>query len=120
MHKKIIYFKIIEFPHNANNIFIAIMNIIKEYLCESKIHSFMFDNASVNNVVIDKLYRVLQSNFGGYLFHIRCVSHIFNLIVQDGLKHMKDEIQRIRNVLVYIMISPSRIQAFEEFCTEMG
>ena len=120
MHKKIIAFKIVEYPHNANTIFNAIMLIIKEYKCESKIRSFTFDNASVNKVVIDKLYRVLQPDFGGYLFHIRCVCHIFNLIVQDGLKHVKDEISRIRNALTYITITPSRKQAFEEFCEQAG
>ena len=120
MHKKIIAFKIVEYPHNANTIFNAIMLIIKEYKCESKIRSFTFDNASVNKVVIDKLHRVLQPDFGGYLFHIRCVCHIFNLIVQDGLKHVKDEISRIRNALTYITITPSRKQAFEEFCEQVG
>ena len=92
------------------------MLIIREYKCESKIRSFTFDNASVNKVVIDKLHRILQPDFGGYLFHIRCVCHIFNLIVQDGLKHVKDEINRIRNALIYITITPSRKQVFEEFC----
>lgn len=81
MHKKIITFKTIEYSHNVTNIFSAIMNIIREYKCESKIRSFTFDNANVNKSVIDKLHRVLQPNFGGYLFHIRCVCHIFNLIV---------------------------------------
>ena len=120
MHKKIIAFKIVEYPHNANTIFNAIMLIIKEYKCESKIRSFIFDNAYVNKVVIDKLHRVFQPDFGGYLFHIRCVCHIFNLIVQDGLKHVKDEISQIRNALTYITITPSRKQAFEEFCEQVG
>lgn len=89
MHKKIIAFKIIEFPHNANNIYNVIINIVREYRCESKIRSFTFDNATVNKVVINKLCRVLKLDFGGYVFHIRCVCHIFNLIVQDGLKYIK-------------------------------
>ena len=57
MHKRIIAFKIVEYPHNAQTIFNAIINIVKEYKCESKIRSFTFDNAIINKVVIDKLHR---------------------------------------------------------------
>lgn len=53
-------------------------------------------------VVVDKLYRVRQPDFGEYLFHIRYVCHILNLIVQDGSKYIKDELQRIRNAFLYI------------------
>lgn len=101
MHKRIIAFKIIEYPHNTPSIFSAIMNIIREYKYESKIRSFTFDNANVNKSVIEKLQRVLQPKFGDYLFHIRCVCHILNLIVQDDLKYVKDEILRIRSALNY-------------------
>lgn len=120
MHKKIIAFKIIEFPYNANNIFNAIISIVREYYCEGKIRSFTFDNVSVNKIVAQKLHRTLQPDFGGHLFYIRCVCHILNLIVQNGLKHIKDELQNIRNALIYITISPHRKQAFEDYCIEIG
>lgn len=52
----------------------------------------MFDNINVNKSVVDKLCRVLNSDFDDFLFHIRCVCHIFNLIVQNGMKYIKDQI----------------------------
>lgn len=86
--------------------------------CKSKIRSFTFDKVNVNKPVVDKLCRVLQPDFDGYLFYVRCVYHIINLILQDGLKHIKNEIQRIKDALIYITISPSIKQAFKKFCAE--
>lgn len=40
-----------------------------------------------------------------YLFQVHCVCHFFNL---DGLTHIKNKIQRIRDTLIYIKISRSR------------
>lgn len=40
--------------------------------------------------------------------------------MQDGMWHIKDQIDRIRDALVYVIISPSRKQAFEEFYAQVG
>lgn len=64
-------FKIIDYPYNANNIYNYIRQIIREYKYENKIHSFIFGKASDNKSAIDKLWRILNPDFGGFLFHVR-------------------------------------------------
>ena len=51
---------------------------------------------------------------GGSMLHMRCVTHILNLIVQDGLSLIGDGIERIRNSVIYWAGSPKRRQEFEE------
>ncbi|KAH9671169.1 BED-type domain-containing protein [Citrus sinensis] len=65
-----------------------------------KVFSITLDNASVNKACVTmlksqlKIRKALLSN-GDYL-HMRCCAHIFNLIVQDGLKAIKGELYKIR------------------------
>lgn len=52
--------------------------------------------------------------FGNFLFHVRCVCNIFNLVVLDDMRHIKNQIDRIMDALIYITTLPSRKQVFEE------
>lgn len=112
----IIVFKLIECSYNTNNTFDVIMNIINEYHWETKIHSFTFDNASINKLVVDKLCLILNHNFGDFFFfHFHFFCHIFNLIVWDELKQINIHIERDKNKLIFITISPYRKQTFKKF-----
>lgn len=91
------------------------MIIIKKYRCETKIRSFTFDNASINKLVVDQLCRILNPNFDGFPFHVHCICHIFNIIVQDELKQINIHIERDKNKLIFITISPYRKQTFKKF-----
>ena len=51
---------------------------------------------------------------GGSMLHMRCVTHILNLIDQDGLSLIGDGIERIRDSVIYWTGSPKRRQEFEE------
>lgn len=76
----------------------------------------MFDNASINKIVIEKLVGLLILILV-FLFRVRCVYHIFNLIMQNDMKYIKDQIDRIRNALIYIITtSSSRKKVFKEYC----
>ena len=46
--------------------------------------------------------------------HLRCVAHILNLIVQDGLTEYHDSISKVREVVRYVRASPARIQKLQE------
>lgn len=46
---------------------------------------------------------------------MRCVCHIINLIVKDGLKELNVSIKAIRNAYIFIHSSPSRLNKFREF-----
>ena len=48
---------------------------------------------------------------------MRCMAHIVNLVVQDGLKGEHETISRIRGAIRYIRNSPARYKKFQE-CVE--
>ncbi|WOL04253.1 zinc finger BED domain-containing protein RICESLEEPER 2-like [Canna indica] len=50
---------------------------------------------------------------GKYL-HTRCIAHIINLIVQDGLKDLDPAIRWVREAVKYIRSSPARLKKFKE------
>ena len=43
-----------------------------------------------------------------------CCAHIFNLIVKDGLKFVKDGIEKIRDSVAFWTTTPKRKEKFEE------
>ena len=45
---------------------------------------------------------------------MRCIAHIINLIVSEGLKEHKNSIARVRRAVKYVRQSPSRLQKFKE------
>ena len=52
--------------------------------------------------------------------HVRCVAHILNLIVQDGLKDISISVKKVREVVRYIRNSPMRLRKFKEFVELVG
>lgn len=69
------------------------------------VRSFTFDNASVNKRVIEKFINNLNPSFESLFFHQRCVCHIINLIVKDGLEHIKSPLDKIRQTINFISAS---------------
>ena len=51
---------------------------------------------------------------GGEFFHVRCVAHIFNLIVQDGLKVIGGSLHKVRESVKYVTASETREVLFEK------
>ncbi|KAL9687472.1 hypothetical protein QQ045_031875 [Rhodiola kirilowii] len=97
------------------------------YLCLTA--HFIDDNQSMNKRIlnfvpirshraIEHLRKKLVSNDGcllkGKYLHMRCIAHIINLVVVDGLKSMNHSISRIRNAIRYVRQSPSRWAKFKE------
>lgn len=78
------------------------------------------DNASSNVVVIKEMSKQLSNwgtnIMGDWHLHVRCITHILNLIVQNGLKKIGKSIKRVRQVVKYIKQSPARIRKFKECC----
>lgn len=50
---------------------------------------------------------------------MRCVCHIYNLVVEDGLKLIILQIHKIREAINYISCSNSRQQEFEKICKNL-
>ncbi|XP_057973894.1 zinc finger BED domain-containing protein RICESLEEPER 2-like [Malania oleifera] len=80
------------------------------------------DNASSNDVAIAYIKRKV-SNWrkdicGGKFLHMRCIAHIINLVVQDGLKEMGDSVACVRDAVRYVRHSPARLNNFKR-CVEV-
>ena len=89
LNKKIISFKTMNTPHNGKNIAILINDEIIDLGIRDKIFTITLDNASNNDVAIQRLKRFWQiKEDHAKLFHVRCYAHILNLIVKDGLKQV--------------------------------
>lgn len=76
--------------------------------------TIIVDNASPNDVVLTYLEKKYNNIFNGQFLHIRCVAHILNLIVSNGLKECKQLVPRVRWTVRYIRSPPSRLEKFKE------
>jgi len=76
------------------------------------------DNASANDSGVTYLRRQMNSvntsiAESKYL-HMRCATHIINLIVQDGLKEVDNSIKHVQAAIRFVRNGTSRIAKFKE------
>ena len=103
-----IAFSLLEFPHTGVRIGSTILEKLKEYEIKNKIISITINNASTNNVAADLLKPAIQLDLNGSLFQNRCACHIINLIVQVGVKSIRDDLEIIKWIVGFTFCSPSR------------
>ena len=116
LHKKIISFKALKYPHSGLAIEEAITRCMTEYGIKEKMFTITLDNASNNNTACDLLQESAKSDllFGGQHLRVRCCAHILNLLVQDGMTIADATLEMIRDLIRHINSSPRRIQSFNE------
>ncbi|XP_050207688.1 zinc finger BED domain-containing protein RICESLEEPER 2-like [Mercurialis annua] len=80
------------------------------------------DNVGNNNTAIATFKKKLM--FWGtdvsrceYL-HMRCIAHVINLVVSDGLKEMSSSVKKVRDCVCYIRNSPSRLKKFKDLIVD--
>ena len=82
------------------------------------IFTISVDNASANDVAIDFLKKSFQNAnkclLNGKWLHIRCVAHILNLVVQDGIKKVGISVEIVRWACRWIRQAPSRIDKLKK------
>lgn len=120
IQKRILGFKIFEFPHNASNIARLIISTCRDYRILDKILCISFDNARNNDASIPILQNNMHPILDGQLFHNRCACHILNLCVKDGYASIESLVTTIRHVILFIKTSPIRGQHFKALCLEQG
>ncbi|CAN1144649.1 Putative AC transposase [Linum perenne] len=116
LHKKIINFRRI-CSHRGVDIADAIATCLQEWNL-TNILAVTADNASANDAAIQclkaKTYEWGTNLLDGTYMHMRCVAHITNLIVTQGLSEVGMAVRRVREAVKYVRSSPSRAERFKE------
>ncbi|XP_054800155.1 zinc finger BED domain-containing protein RICESLEEPER 1-like [Prosopis cineraria] len=115
LHKRILNFCMIE-NHRGDTIGKTIEKCLLEWGIE-RVFTITMDNASSNDTALSYLKRRLRNwkgmVCGGDYLQLRCCAHILNLVVNDGLKELKNSFDAIRNAIKYVRSSPARLQKFK-------
>ncbi|CAH9100269.1 unnamed protein product [Cuscuta europaea] len=114
LHKRILNFCPIA-GHSGELIGKAVEKCLIEWEIK-KVMTITVDNASSNDLAV-KYLRGRLNHWGGSVLdgqylHMRCATHILNLIVKDGLKDLDASIAKIRAAVRYVRSSPARLQKF--------
>ncbi|CAN1125141.1 Zinc finger BED domain-containing protein RICESLEEPER 1 [Linum perenne] len=114
LHKKVISFSRIT-SHKGSDIGAGIARCPDEWGLK-RLFTVTVDNASANDSATKYLHRKLhgwgtQFLSGNYL-QVRCVCHIINLIVQDGLNKIGMSVRRVREALRWDRASPACEECF--------
>ncbi|CAN1355229.1 Zinc finger BED domain-containing protein RICESLEEPER 1 [Linum perenne] len=75
------------------------------------------DNASANDTAIIHMRHKLKLWGSDFLdskyLHIRCLAHVVNLVVNDGLRESSISIERVREAVKWVKSSPARLAKFK-------
>ncbi|GJX00270.1 zinc finger BED domain-containing protein RICESLEEPER 2-like protein [Tanacetum coccineum] len=105
--------------HRGNDIGRAIKSCLLEWALPN-ILTIIVENASSNDTSVDYLKtKLVKWNdhciLQGKWTHVRCMAHIMNLVVQDGLKDVGISVNRVRVVVRWVKQSLARLKRFKEF-----
>jgi hypothetical protein len=122
LHKKIIAFKKISFPHTSYVVQDGITSCLLEWGLVGDLFTLTLDNASVNNRAMKDMRDALGSQmfFSGEHLHVRCSSHVLNIMVQAGLKVVPNAIRSVRDIIKVMTSTPSRLQIFNSIVQALG
>lgn len=118
MNKRVLCFRKFNCTHNAANIALCIIKVLNQFRLTSKIFSIGFDNASANTASVPALIAACNPTLGGKYFHTRCICHILNLCVQDGLKQLEGSITPIRKCVAMLRDKAKLHRNWLKFCKQ--
>ncbi|CAN1299518.1 Zinc finger BED domain-containing protein RICESLEEPER 2 [Linum perenne] len=114
LHKKIINFSKIT-SHKGDDIGAKLAECLEEWGLKN-VFTVTLDNASTNDVACTFLKGKLEtwgtSFMSGRYLHVRCVAHIVNLVVNDGLNEIGMSVKRVREAVRWVRSSGSREAKF--------
>nr|KAJ0210891.1 hypothetical protein LSAT_V11C400199240 [Lactuca sativa] len=113
MHKRILNFRPID-THVGEDVGRLLLECIHEWGIKN-VMTISVDNATTNDKALEFLTKKLPNLYeGGKHFHVRCVAHILNLIVKDGLKYHNSHVSCVQRAVKYIRHSTARIRKFKK------
>ena len=120
VEKRIIGFRAMEEGHSGEMIAQEILAVVNDYGVTGRVISITMDNASANDRAINILRGALNPISYPYFFHSRCVTHILNLVVQDGMKELDSTLKDIRDAVIYLNGSHQREARWRRACELNG
>ncbi|CAN1762015.1 Zinc finger BED domain-containing protein RICESLEEPER 2 [Linum perenne] len=115
LHKRIINFTKIT-SHRGDDIGAKIAECLQEWGL-TNLFTVTLDNASANDVACTFLRNKLEtwgnSFMDGRYLHVRCVAHIVNLVVNDGLNEIGMSVRRVREAVRWVHSSGQREEKFK-------
>jgi hypothetical protein len=97
------------YSHTGTAVANHILEVVNDFEIKNKILSITLDNASSNTNAIEFLTPQLQSYIVGYVIYQRCVCHIINLVVQDGITVVSKLLENIRAAIRFITSTPQMV-----------
>ncbi|CAN1807746.1 Putative AC transposase [Linum perenne] len=114
LHKRIINFTKIT-SHRGDDIGAKIADCLEEWGL-TNLFTVTLDNASANDVACTFLKKKLEtwgnSFMDGRYLHVRCVAHIVNLVVNDGLNEIGMSVRRVREAVRWVRSFGQREEKF--------
>jgi len=121
MMKRTIAFDLFGEPHTGANLFHLLKKVIVHYQLTGKIFSMSFDNASNNTNAVPRLKLLLNPIMDGKFFHTRCVAHVINLAVQDGLRVIEPIRIEFKEMIKSIFCQNNkRLNAYRKYCKSVN
>ncbi|CAE6132008.1 unnamed protein product [Arabidopsis arenosa] len=124
IRKLIISFKHVE-DHKGQTICDTLMACLAEWSIK-RIFCITVDNSTANSTAMTKFKKEMLRVYGsealilkGEYLHLRCATHILNLVVKEGLTEIDSCVAAIRNGITYVRSSTHRLKSFD-FRVETG
>ncbi|XP_050908656.1 zinc finger BED domain-containing protein RICESLEEPER 1-like [Lathyrus oleraceus] len=110
------------FKSDCNRVALTTEEVLRDWGIRN-VSTITVDNATSNDVVVTYLKRKI-ANMNGLMrdeecFHMRCSTHILNLVVNEGLKDKHLSVTSVRDAVRFVKSSPHRATKFKE-CIEFA
>ncbi|OAV96171.1 hypothetical protein PTTG_26403 [Puccinia triticina 1-1 BBBD Race 1] len=109
-------------PHSGHAISDHLFQVVNDWKIINKLAFVTFDNAANNTAAMIRLHQLITNHSAtsstptptSPYFHVRCLAHVINLVVKDGLKVVGTAVEQLRTSVHYIHGSSSLMDAFEK------
>jgi hypothetical protein len=101
----------------------VLRDVLMDWHIEKKVSTITLDNCSTNDNLMDQMQDKMPLSslmLNGKLMHMRCATHIINLIVKDGMSIMESGIQRVHESVRFWSATPKRHERFEKLVSQMN
>ncbi|XP_026394892.1 zinc finger BED domain-containing protein RICESLEEPER 1-like [Papaver somniferum] len=122
LQKKVLNFVNVD-PYTEYGLTDSIMTCLRDWDIDRKLFSVTRDTNCTGDTVVstigDRLWRSGLLKRSDQLFHVQCVKHVINLIVQDLLESIYDVTHKIRESVRYVKSSESLQRKFNELAQQL-